>query len=168
MPTTTDKKIIDCLAANGIGFATSVPCKQLSGLIELVDGADGILHVPSNKEDEGMGLCVGAYLGGVKSCILMQNTALGVVVNTLATLVQFYRIPLPMIISYRGEVGEKVACQVEMAIHTKPLLDQLHVPWYHLSHADEADRIDGIVKHSFMCRKPAAILADARFWRSAA
>lgn len=168
MPTTTDKKIIDCLAANGIGFATSVPCKHLSGLIELVDATEQILHVPSNKEDEGMGLCVGAHLGGVKSCILMQNTALGVVVNTLATLVQFYRIPLPMIISYRGEVGEKVACQVEMAIHTKPLLDQLHVPWYHLSHADEACRIDGILKHSFMSRKPTAVLADARFWRSAA
>ena len=167
MPTTTDKKIIDCLAANGIRFVTSVPCKQLSGLIELVDDAREILHVPSNKEDEGMGLCVGAYLGGVKSCILMQNTALGVVVNTLATLVQFYRVPLPMIISYRGEVGEKVACQVEMAIHTKPLLEQLHVPWYHLSHVDEADRIDDILKHSFMCRKPVAILADARFWGSA-
>ena len=39
MPTATDKKIIDCLAANGIGFVTSVPCKQLSGLIELVDDA---------------------------------------------------------------------------------------------------------------------------------
>ena len=167
MPTATDKKIIDCLAANDIGFVTSVPCKQLSGLIELVDDANGIMHVPSNKEDEGMGLCVGAYLGGTKSCILMQNTALGVVVNTLATLVQFYRVPLPMIISYRGEVGEKVACQVEMAIHTKPLLEQLHVPWYHLSHVDEADRVDGILKHSFMSRKPVAILADARFWGSA-
>ena len=167
MPTTTDKKIIDCLAANGIGFVTSVPCKQLSGLIELVDDADGIMHVPSNKEDEGMGLCVGAYLGGAKSCILMQNTALGVVVNTLATLVQFYRVPLPMIISYRGEVGEKVACQVEMAIHTKPLLEQLHVPWHHLSHVGEADRIDGIIKHSFMSKKPVAVLADARFWGSA-
>ena len=106
-------------------------------------------------------------MGGTKSCILMQNTALGVVVNTLATLVQFYRVPLPMIISYRGEVGEKVACQVEMAIHTKPLLEQLHVPWYHLSHVDEADRVDGILKHSFMSRKPVAILADARFWGSA-
>jgi sulfopyruvate decarboxylase subunit alpha len=49
----------------------------------------------------------------------MQNTTIGLTINTLATLIQYYNIPLPMLISYRGEVGEKVACQVEMAIHTK-------------------------------------------------
>ena len=37
------------------------------------------------------------------------------------------RMPLPMLISYRGEVGEPVACQVEMAVHTKALLNQLSI-----------------------------------------
>lgn len=166
MATDTDRKVVECMLNNGIGFATSVPCKQLAGVIDLVERSDRILHVPSNKEDEGMGLCAGAHMGGMNSCILMQNTALGVVVNTLATLIQFYNIPLPMLISFRGEVGEKVACQAEMAIHTKPLLDQLHVPWRHLSRPEDAGAIDGIIRHAHMCRKPVAILADAQFWGS--
>ena len=33
-----------------------------------------------------------------------------------------------MLISYRGELREPVACQVEMAVHTKALLAQLNVP----------------------------------------
>ena len=33
-----------------------------------------------------------------------------------------------MLISFRGEVGEAVACQVEMAIHTKPLLAEMNIP----------------------------------------
>ena len=72
-----------------------------------------------------------------------------------------------MIISYRDDVGEKVASQVEMAIHAKPLIEQLHVPWYRLNHVEEADRVDGILKHSFMCRKPVAVFAAARFWKNA-
>lgn len=166
MATDTDKQIIDALVGNRIGFATSVPCKQLSGVIELLDETPEIRHVPCNKEDEGMGLCAGAYMGGLNSCIIMQNTALGVVVNALATLIQFYRFPLPMLISYRGEVGEKVACQVEMALHTKAILTQLHIPTYHLSDPAQVGRIDGILKHSRMSSKPAAILADASFWGS--
>ncbi len=168
MATTTDLRIVETLASNNIRFVTSVPCKQLAGVIELVDGYDDIHHVPCNKEDEGMGLCAGAHMGGKRSCIIMQNTALGVVVNTLATLIQFYHIPLPMLISYRGEVGEKVACQVEMALHTKAILAQLHIPAYHLSDCSRVGEIDGIIKHAFMARKPVAMLADARFWESAA
>ena len=68
-----------------------------------------------------MGLCAGAWMGGKRPAIIMQNTAIGVTINTLATLIQYYRMPLPMIISYRGELREPVACQVEMAVHTKAL-----------------------------------------------
>ena len=82
-----------------------------------------------------MGLCAGAWMGGRRSAIIMQNTALGVTINTLATLIQFYRMPLPMLISYRGEPGEPVACQVEMAVHTKALLAQLLIPAYHFQPA---------------------------------
>ena len=168
MPTTTDKAILDSLVRNKIGFITSVPCKQLAGVIELVDNHEEIYHIPSNKEDEGMGLCAGAYLGGTRSAIIMQNTALGVAINSLVTLIQYYHIPLPMLISYRGEVGEKVACQVEMAIHTKPLLQQLNIPYYHFTKAEQVNSLDGILQHSQMCKKPVAILADASFWSSAA
>ena len=154
------------LVSNHIDFVTTVPCKQLAGVIDAIDQHDEILHVPSNKEDEGMGLCAGAYMGGRRPCIVMQNTAIGVTINTLVTLIQYYQIPLPMLISYRGEVGEKVACQVEMAVHTKALLAQLGIPTYHFHHPDHVEQFDGILKHTQMCKKPSAILTDAGFWRA--
>ena len=160
-------RIIDSLVKAKIEFVTTVPCKQLAGVIERIEGNNNMLHVPSNKEDEGIGLCAGAYLGGKRPCIIMQNTALGVTINALVTLTQFYRLPLPMLISYRGEVGEAVACQVEMAVHTKALLAQLHIPTYHFHRPDDVDELDGILSHTFMCRKPTAILTDASFWKGA-
>jgi len=143
---TVDEKIVADLVANQVEFVTTVPCKQLAGVIDKIDAEPSIYHIPSNKEDEGMGLCAGAFMGGKRPAIIMQNTAIGVTINTLVTLTQYYRMPLPMIISYRGELGEPVACQVEMAVHTKALLAQLNIPTYHFHHEDDVNELDNILK----------------------
>jgi len=157
-------KIVADLVENNVEFITTVPCKQLAGVIEAVESSPNIFHIPSNKEDEGMGLCAGAYMGGKRPAIIMQNTAIGVTINTLATLIQYYRMPLPMLISYRGELREPVACQVEMAVHTKALLSQMNIPTYHFHHESDVQEFDEILKYTFMCNKPVAILTDASFW----
>jgi sulfopyruvate decarboxylase subunit alpha len=160
-------KIVTDLINNNVEFVTTVPCKQLAGVIDEIDRSDSIYHIPSNKEDEGMGLCAGAFMGGKRSAIIMQNTAIGVTINTLVTLIQYYHIPLPMLISYRGELGEPVACQTEMAVHTKALLAQLNIPTYHFHASADVDELDAILKYCFMSKKPVAILTDASFWKGA-
>lgn len=164
---TVSEKIVSDFIKNKVEFITTVPCKQLATVIDKIEKCDEIYHIPSNKEDEGMGLCAGAYMGGKRSAIIMQNTAIGVTINTLVTLIQYYNIPLPMLISYRGEIGEPVACQVEMAVHTKALLNQLNIPTYHFHTQSDADELDAILNHSFMAKKPVAILTDASFWQGA-
>jgi len=159
------KRIATDLVSNDVTFVTTVPCKQLAGVIDEIENNPAIFHIPSNKEDEGMGLCAGAFMGGKRSAIIMQNTAIGVTLNTLATLIQFYRMPLPMLISYRGELGEPVACQVEMAVHTKALLAQFNIPTYHFHAEEDVEEFDSILKYTFMCNKPVAILTDASFWK---
>ena len=159
-----DKQIVEDLVSNKISFVTTLPCKQLAGVIREVDKCKTILHIPANKEDEGMGLCAGAYMSGKRTMIIMQNTALGVTINTLVTLIQYYRMPLPMLISYRGELREPIACQVEMALHTKALLSQLSIPTYHFSTQEDVKKLDEILKYTFMCNKPVAILTDSTFW----
>ena len=160
-----DKLVIDAFEKNNIELVTTVPCKQLSGVIAELEARDSMMHIPANKEDEGMGICAGAFMGGKRSAIIMQNTAIGVTINTLVTLTQFYRLPLPMLISFRGELREPVACQVEMAVHTKALLAQLGIPTYHFHNPDDVHELDEILKYTFMCNKPVAILTDASFWK---
>ncbi len=157
-------KIIEDFVKHKVEFITTVPCKQLGGVIDAVEAHPDIYHIPSNKEDEGMGLCAGAFMGGKRSAIIMQNTAIGVTINTLVTLIQYYRMPLPMLISFRGELLEPVACQVEMAVHTKALLAQLNIPTYHFHKQSDVEEFDKILQYTFMCNKPVAILTDASFW----
>ena len=165
-----NQKIVNDFIKNKIEFVTTVPCKQLAGVIDEIEASKDIYHIPSNKEDEGMGLCAGAYMGGKRSAIIMQNTAIGVTINTLVTLIQYYNIPLPMLISYRGEIGEPVACQVEMAVHTKALLNQLNIPTYHFHTQSDADELDGYFEpqlygekaccHSYRCQLLAGSITD--------
>ena len=70
-----------------------------------------------------------------------------------------------MLISYRGEVGEPVACQVEMAVHTKALLNQLNIPTYHFHKSEDANELSGILSYCYMSKKPVAVLMDAAFWK---
>ena len=89
-----NEKIVSDFKNNEISFVTTVPCKQLAGVIDAIEADDSIYHIPANKEDEGMGLCAGAFMGGKRPAIIMQNTAIGVTINTLVTLTQYYRICL--------------------------------------------------------------------------
>lgn len=159
-----EDRIVSDLVKHRVELVSTVPCKQLAGVIDKVEAHPDIYHIPSNKEDEGMGICAGSFMGGKRAAIVMQNTAIGVTINTLVTLQQFYRLPLPMIISYRGELREPVACQVEMAVHSKALLAQINVPTYHFHQESDVEEFDAILEYTFMCNKPVAILMDASFW----
>ena len=78
----------------GIDFIVSVPCVNLSKLLNMIDEDDSITHIPVTREEEGIGLCAGAYLGGKRTAILMQNSGLGNSINALKSLTELYGFPL--------------------------------------------------------------------------
>lgn len=149
----------------GIDFATSVPCVNLQELLALVERDQEILHLPVTREEEGVGICAGAWMGGRKPSLLMQNSGLGNSINALASLDILYRIPLIMIISHRGVSDEPIIGQVPMGRLTIPLLDALRIS--HISpRPDEA--IQAIAEawdRAAEERRPAAVLLDLDFWR---
>ena len=49
-----NQKIVDDFVKNKIEFVTTVPCKQLAGVIDKMEASNDIFHIPSNKEDEGI------------------------------------------------------------------------------------------------------------------
>jgi len=86
----------------GINFATSVPCVNLQELLAWLSEDEQIVHVPVTREEEGVGICAGAWMGGRRPALLMQNSGLGNSINALASLNILYGLPLLMIISHRG------------------------------------------------------------------
>ena len=114
----------------GIDFIVSVPCVNLSKLLNMIDEDDEIIHIPVTREEEGIGLCAGAYMGGKRTAILMQNSGLGNSINALKSLTELYGFPLLMIISHRGTEGENICGQVPMGQSTPLILEAMNFNFF--------------------------------------
>lgn len=149
-----------------IDFVVSVPCVNLRELISLVDADPGIGHVPVTREEEGVGIAAGAYMGGRRPALLMQNSGLGNSINALASLNGLFKIPLLMIISHRGGEGETIAGQVPMGKLTPKLLDVMDIPAFVPSPAEAEVAVARAWEAAEAGGKPTAVLLDIGFWRS--
>ena len=122
------KKIIDSLKKGGVDFYLSVPCKLLANMIDILENDKDVYYSAVPREEEGMGICAGAYLGNKFPCIMMQNTGIGNSVNAIVSLLQLYQMPVVFLISYRGTPGEPVGAQGGMAKITEDILQTLRIP----------------------------------------
>jgi sulfopyruvate decarboxylase subunit alpha len=150
----------------GINFATSVPCVNLQELLTLVENDEEIIHVPVTREEEGVGICAGAWMAGRRAAILMQNSGLGNSINALASLDMLYGIPLLMIISHRGGKDEPIIGQVPMGQLTVPLLDAMKIRHYSPGPKTAEETVARAWKNAAEEKRPEAVLLDLDFWRA--
>ncbi|MFB3765587.1 MAG: sulfopyruvate decarboxylase subunit alpha [Methanotrichaceae archaeon] len=150
-----------------IDFIASVPCINLCDLLKLVGSDSKIIHIPVTREEEGVGLCAGAWMGCRRTCLLMQNSGLGNSINALASLDLLYKIPLLMLLSHRGSAGETISGQIPMGRLTTKLLDAMEIPRFSPLPAEAEETVVQAWELSSELRRPAAVLFDIKFWRGA-
>jgi sulfopyruvate decarboxylase subunit alpha len=157
--TTNSRLIFDALKACGIRLMSALPETWLVHLIRMADEDPDMILVRLAKEEEGVGISAGAHLAGVKSAMLMQNHGLLASINGIVSCAQLYRIPLLMLISHRGEFGERDPWQTEGGAVTENILKALSIPWALLEHPDHvARRIAHAQTLAYASNKPVALL----------
>jgi sulfopyruvate decarboxylase subunit alpha len=151
--------IYESLKASGIQLVSALPETWLVHLIRMADDDPAMTLVRLAKEEEGVGISAGAHLAGVKSAMLMQNHGFLASINGIVSCAQLYRIPLLMLISYRGEFGERDPWQTEGGGVTEDLLRALRIPFQFLEHPDHvAHRIAKALTLAYSANKPVALL----------
>jgi sulfopyruvate decarboxylase subunit alpha len=125
--------VFDALKACGIRVMSALPETWLVHLIRLADDDPDVTLVRLAKEEEGVGISMGAHLAGVKSAMLMQNHGFLAAINGIVSGAQLYRIPLVMLISDRGSFGERDPWQTEGGAVTESVLTALRIPTMRLS-----------------------------------
>lgn len=93
------------LAARGVAELIGVPCSYLTPLINRAASDAVVGYVPATQEGEALAIAAGAWLAGVTACVVTQNSGLGNMVNPLTSLTHPCRIPVPIIVTWRGEPG---------------------------------------------------------------
>jgi sulfopyruvate decarboxylase alpha subunit len=117
-----------------------VPDAGHKRLIELCHADKDMAAVPLTTEEEGIGLAAGAWLGGERAALLMQSSGVGNCVNAL-TLASNCGFPLLMLITMRGETGERNPWQIPLGQATPETLRLAGVRTLRLERAEEANAV---------------------------
>src|SRR5471032_1513163 len=157
--TTSSRAIYDALKASGIRLMSALPETWLVHLIRMAEDDPEITLVRLAKEEEGVGISAGAHLAGTPSAMLMQNHGFLASVNGIVSCAQLYRIPLLMLISHRGEFGERDPWQTEGGGVTEHVLDALRIPRLRLDATDHVPRrIAQAQTLAYSASRPVALL----------
>jgi sulfopyruvate decarboxylase subunit alpha len=106
-PKTAAKAIVAGLKKAGINFVATLPDEKMLEVIRAVERDNDLKHVPLCREEEGIGICAGAYLAGKKTAIIMQNAGFLNSCNALTTTSLQLQIPILMLIYYAGDIGDR-------------------------------------------------------------
>lgn len=121
------------LKSKGYDFYSGVPCSIIKKLLAEIQNGRGVEYINAVRENSALGLASGAYLAGRKSCLLMQNSGLGNIVNALTSFNLLYKIPVLMLITWRGYQGKDSPEHIIMGKQMTALLKDLGIPFKVLS-----------------------------------
>jgi phosphonopyruvate decarboxylase len=126
------------LGRHGFDFFTGVPCSLIEDLIAVLERGAGAPYVAAVREDAAVGVAAGAWFGGRRPAVLMQNSGLGTSLNALASLSLMYGLPVLLVVTWRGFGGKDAPEHLLTGEITPRLLDLLGIPHRTLA-ADSVD-----------------------------
>ena len=154
--------VYDLLKAAKIRHVAYVPDAGHARLIELAQADNDMTATVLSTEEEGIGLLLGAWLGGERGVLLMQSSGVGNCMNTLA-LHGSLRFPLLMLITMRGEWAEFNHWQLPMGQATEPALRLMGVQTWRADKAEEvAPLVMGAAEMAFNGDGASAVLLGQR------
>jgi sulfopyruvate decarboxylase alpha subunit len=152
------EEIYGVLKAANVRQVGYVPDAGHKRLIELCLADRQMRAVVLSTEEEGVGLAAGAWLGGVRSALLMQSSGVGNCINHLGT-VRECRFPLLMLVTMRGQKGEFNPWQVAMGQATPTVLQAMGVVVQEANTAAEiAPAVDEAARLAFGSYQAVAVL----------
>jgi sulfopyruvate decarboxylase alpha subunit len=139
-------------------FFTGVPDSTLASVLKVLESDPRYLYVPSVREDNAVGMAVGAYLGGRNPVVLMQNSGLGHCLNALTSLASLYKIPLLLIVGWRGADACDAPEHTLMGSASPTLLTAVGVPFWMPKRDDIASSLGAASLKSRSENSPVALL----------
>ncbi|MEH7124729.1 phosphonopyruvate decarboxylase [Bacillus sp. JJ1773] len=116
----------------GFDFYSGVPCSFLKSLINY--SINECEYIAAVNEGDAIAIASGAFLGGRKPVVLMQNSGLTNCISPLTSLNYPFQIPILGFVSLRGEPGLADEPQHElMGQITTQLLELMQIKWQFLS-----------------------------------
>src|SRR5689334_14749971 len=129
----------ETLKRNDVRLVTYVPDRVLTPLIKSLEGDDFFTVIAPAREEEAVGIVSGAWMAGMRGAVLMQTSGFATLPNVLASLAVPFQIPVIMIVSERGTLGEFNIGQALVCRTMRPVLDSLAMEHHTITRLDELE-----------------------------
>ncbi len=154
--------VLECLKQNNIRVISYVPDMVVWQVLEKAQADSFFRMVRVTREDEAIGVVSGAYMGGLRGAVFMQSSGFGNCINVLGSLCIASRVPVPMFINIRGELGEFNLAQVPVGKAVRPIMDTMGLQHFTLARLDEVEKIvNGAIEVSYSSKLPVGVLLSS-------
>lgn len=149
----------DALIESGIDFAACLPDSAFQELYIPLSSEQKIDYVQVANEGDGVGICMGAWLGGKKPVLIMENTGFAVTPYALMRGPIPFGIPMLLLIAHRGGFHDQRWFSVPMGWGTEPMLDAMRISYERVSRPEDIRMaISGAVKSMNSMQAPVAVI----------
>lgn len=141
-----------------VEIATSLPDSWLVPLIARIEAEPAIRHVRVGREDDGVGICAGASLGGKRAVLVCQNAGVLLSANALAGYAHNHQLGFVVLAVYRGTHEDRFYYQMYKGLVTEGVLAGLRVPYHIVDRPDGLAIVADAVRESRLARTPVMVL----------
>ena len=158
----SEDHVIKIIQENGIDFTATLPCDRIKNLLPLIHKR--FPGVELTREEDGLGICAGAWLAGARPIMVIQSTGLGNMINALASLNTISNIPIPVLASYRGYYKEGIESQVPMGQSLPAVLDACSIPHTLVDGPEDIGHLAHVIQDAYEHNRPHVALVSPRVW----
>ncbi len=156
---TWHEEVLRAFKDNDVRLVVYVPDNVLKPLINAASADPHFKAFAATREEEAVGIVAGAAMAGLKGIVLMQTSGFATLANVLASLVVAAQIPVLMMISERGTLGDFQIGQAIVCRTMRPVLQALGIEHHTMARLDEAYFIaDRTIKQAYKTQAPAALI----------
>ncbi|KAF5413254.1 MAG: Sulfopyruvate decarboxylase [Candidatus Methanocomedens sp.] len=157
-----EEQVVEILKTHRIDLAATLPCDRMKCLLPLIE--TNFKTVQLTREENGVGICAGHYMGGGRPVMVIQSTGLGNMFNALLSLNATYGIPLPIITSWRGVYKEGISAQVPLGVGLPGMLEAANIKCTIIDTPSRLGLLDAVINDAFENQRPHVALIQPSVW----
>lgn len=151
--------MIAAFKAQEVRLVPYVPDNVLRPLIEAIEADPYFTAFPCAREEEAVGIAAGAVMAGTRAACLMQTSGFATLPNALASLACAFQLPVILVVSERGTLGEFNPGQAIVCRTMRPILDSMGIEHHTVTRLDEcAFQTERALRQAFATRWPACLI----------
>src|SRR5437868_10179348 len=122
--------VLDELRREGVTHVVWLPDSETGYMYEAMRESDFLTLVPVCREGESIAIAAGLIMGGKRPVVLIQSTGFFESGDSVRGLALDLKLPLVMMIGYRGYPGQGRQATDSAARFLEPILDAWGIPHY--------------------------------------